>query len=122
MATRPIPFRFTPLNNSGGSEWTHTHPIPTSLIVPPYLQNTPVYQEQFRSTISSIIPQFQSECDAKAGAHCCNCNGTICSSVLTPCSYLHVPNEPFINVFVQPICDAPVCKNAARLIMQEIMN
>jgi hypothetical protein len=122
MSTRPILFRFNALNNEGCAEWTQTYPIPTSLIVPPYLQNTPVYQEQFRTTITSIMPQFQAECDSKAGKHCCNCNGPASTSVLTPCSYLHVPNEPFINVLVQPICATPVCRNAAQLVMNETMN
>ncbi|KAH7089613.1 hypothetical protein FB567DRAFT_547188 [Paraphoma chrysanthemicola] len=122
MATRPTLFRFCASNHEGGAEWESTYPIPSSLFVPGSVQNTPLFKEQFRAALLSIMPQLQPECDSKAGTICVNCNNPSSTSKISPSSYLHVPNEPFIMVFVQPICSEPECSLAAQRIVDVTMD
>jgi hypothetical protein len=122
MTTREILLRFTPLHDKDNTEWTHKHSMPASLITSFQMQNSLEYQQLFRESITSIIPQYQAECDAKAGKVCVGCRGSAHTASLTPCSYLHIPEEPFINVFVQPICGTPQCRTTAAKMMEMTMN
>jgi hypothetical protein len=78
--------------------------------------------ELFRREIGTIVPKYQAECDAKADNSCTNCGGRAITSMLTPCSYLHKSEDPFINILLHPICGLPQCRSATGLLIKETMN
>lgn len=82
----------------------------------------PRIQTALPRTVTPMIPLYQAECDATAGRNCITCRERAITSILSPCSYLHVPNEPFINVLVQPTCGTDMCKKAAEFMIEEMMN
>ncbi|KAF2826141.1 hypothetical protein CC86DRAFT_466925 [Ophiobolus disseminans] len=105
MATREITIHFVPVGNKEVPEWSHTHSVPANLIATAHEASSP----------------YQAECNAKAGKNCINCRGSAGIAALTPCSYLHIMNEPFINVLVHSTCGLTMCIKAAKVMMQEVM-
>jgi hypothetical protein len=122
MTTREISIRFMPLRNPSAPEWEYKQTVPASLCAPADVQSTSAYMELFRRKIGAIIPKYQVECDRKAGDACTNCGGRSITSLLTPCSYLHKSEDPFINVLLHPVCGLPQCRSATGLLIQETMN
>jgi hypothetical protein len=120
MATRQIPIIFIPVSNKRVSEWTHMYTVPASLVATTQEHGSPAYQKLFTDTVMTMIPKFQSECSAKAGAWCNNCGERAGPATVTPCSYLDTP-EPCIRVLVNPTCGQSTCTNAITTTMQKVM-
>jgi len=120
MATREITIRFMTPENKAATGWSHTYTAPAGLVVTSHEASSPAYQQLFRRTMHQLMPQYQAECDAKAGRTCINCRGRTGTAVLTPISYLHL-DPPLIQVLVSPICGLPMCRKAAEVMVQDIM-
>jgi hypothetical protein len=120
MATREITISFMPIRNQRVPEWSYERTVPAGLVDPEEVQNTPAYMELFRKEVGAMIPQFQAECDSKAGQNCTNCRGLARTAMLTPCSYLH-REDPLINILLHPICGLPQCRDATSLLIEETM-
>lgn len=123
MANCEILLRFMVIGFGDGNpkEWTHKRSVPASLVASFPVYNTPAYQQQFREEVTKIVSQYQAECEEKAGKVCVACHGRSASPVITPCSYLHIPEEPFINIIIQPTCNAQECRTAAAKVMEDTM-
>jgi hypothetical protein len=123
MATQEILLRFMVIGfkDKNPKEWTHKHCVPASLVAST-AKNTPAYQQQFREEVTKIVSQYQPECEEKGGKVCVACHGQSCTPVITPCSYLHIPEEPSIIIIIQPTCNAQECRTAAAKVMEETMS
>ncbi|KAF1917896.1 hypothetical protein BDU57DRAFT_180412 [Ampelomyces quisqualis] len=123
MASREILLRFIVIGfgDRNPKEWTHKRSVPASLTASFPAETTLAYQQQFREEATKIVTQYQAECEEKAGKVCVACHGRSATPVITPCSYLHIPEEPFINIIIQPTCNAQECRTAAAKVMEDTM-
>jgi hypothetical protein len=116
--------RFRTLVNSPNFNWTHTRAIPINFVAPTHTLPNTAYRDQFLESMHSILPQDQVECDAKTGAKCISCTqpaGSTESTMLHPRAYLHLANDLFLTVMLQPTCGTKECRSEAQAIIKEDM-
>jgi len=118
MATCPVRFDFhTELQGT----LKYIHNVPRSLIRPDaqVAQRDPEHIKNFVSTIQPIMKEHEAACLAASSPKCQSCGSPTVKILQTPMSWLHVVNNPFVNVFVNPVCNKNECEIRER---QEIQN
>ncbi|KAH8651121.1 hypothetical protein BX600DRAFT_473117 [Xylariales sp. PMI_506] len=67
------------------------------------------------------MAMHHNEAVAMCGPTCIACGGPTAHVVQTPRPYLHLPEDPFVLVTVDPVCSRKVCETHARQIAQKRM-
>ena len=121
MATKPVRFDFHCGKTSEKLKYVHN--LPASLIQADaqLMQNDPTYIKQFFNALQPIMAEHQRECFLKTGDKCENCGGRKVRILQTPMSWLHIVQDPFVNVWVTPICESGQCENQMRQKIQHLM-
>ena len=90
----------------------YVHNIPRSLVTPnaQVMQRDPEYIKNFVAAIRPIMLEHEAACRAASVPKCRSCGSSTVKVLQTPMSWLHIVDEPFINVLVNPVCDKSECK------------
>ena len=75
----------------------------------------------FLSAITPIVKAHEKDCRQVSDAHCGNCGSPTVGILQTPMSFLHHRDEPFVSVFVHPICEKKLCETQTRQKIQNTM-
>ena len=99
------------------------HNIPRSLVTPnaKAMQRDPEYIKNFVATIRPIMQEHEAVCRAASNPKCQSCGSSTVKVLQTPMSWLHIVDEPFINVLVNPVCDKSECEMRTRQQIQDMM-
>lgn len=62
------------------------------------------------STNSADHEAHWKECMLKAGSQCENCGRPMFTILQTPMSWLHIVHDPFVHVWVTPVCGSGQCE------------
>jgi hypothetical protein len=120
MATCPVRFDFyTELQGT----LKHVHNIPRSLVTPnaQVAQSDPEYVKTFVASIQPIMKEHEAECRAASNTDCGSCGSPTVNVLLTPMSWLHIVDEPFVHVLVHPVCNKSICEIQMRQEIQVMM-
>ncbi|PVH91305.1 hypothetical protein DM02DRAFT_734224 [Periconia macrospinosa] len=120
MANRPVRFDFqTDLEGT----LKYVHDIPRSFVTPnaQVMQHDPKYIKNFVAAMQPIMLEHEAACRAASNPKCQNCGSPTAKVLQTPMSWLHLVDEPFINVLVNPVCDKSDCEMRTRQQIQDMM-
>ena len=120
MATCPVRFDFqTDLQGT----LKYIRNIPRSLVTSnaQVTQHDPEYIRNFLAAIRPIMLEHEAACRAASNPKCQNCGSPTVQVLQTPMSWLHIVDEPFINVLVNPVCDKSECEMRTRQEIQDMM-
>ncbi|PVH90184.1 hypothetical protein DM02DRAFT_68156 [Periconia macrospinosa] len=120
MATCPVRFDFrTELQGT----LKYIHNIPRSFVTSnaQVTQHDPEYIKNFVAAIRHIMLEHEAACRAASNPKCQSCGSPTVQVLLTPMSWLHIVDEPFINVLVNPVCDKSDCEMRTRQQIQDMM-
>jgi hypothetical protein len=120
MATCPVRFDFqTELQGT----LKYVHNVPRSLITPnaQVAQQDPEYIKKFVSTIQPIMQEHEAACRTASNPKCQSCGSPTVTVLLTPMSWLHIVDEPYVNVLTNPVCGNKECEIRERQQIQEMM-
>ena len=97
--------------------------MPRSLVTPTAqaAQRDPEYVKNFVNTIQPIMLEHEAACRVASNPKCQSCGSPTVKVLLTPMSWLHVVDEPFVNVFVDPVCNKSECEMQTRKQIQDMM-
>ncbi|KAI9745918.1 MAG: hypothetical protein M1818_000599 [Claussenomyces sp. TS43310] len=120
MATRPVRFEF---HCDSDQKLKFTHHVPRSLVAADAnaQQSDPQYMQTFVATLQPIMQEHQAACRAASSAQCSNCGAPAWTVLQTPMSWLHLVDDPFVNVWVNPVCRKPECEGRTRQKIQDMM-
>ena len=120
MATCPVRFDF---NTELQGKLKFVHNVPRSLVTPTaqVAQHDPEYVKNFVTTIQPIMQEHEVACHAASNPKCQSCGSPTVKVLQTPMSWLHIVDEPFINVLVNPMCDKSECEIRTRQQIQDII-
>lgn len=117
MATRQVRFIFACDLN----KLTYIHNLPRSLVTVDGARNDAGYVSRFVSAIRPIMNEHQAACRAASNPRCENCGLPTVTILQTPMSWLHVVNDPFVNIWVDPVCGRGECETKIRQQIQSMM-
>ncbi|KAL3419865.1 hypothetical protein PVAG01_08363 [Phlyctema vagabunda] len=119
MATRSVRFEFQCLKET----MKFTHNIPSKLVSADAQasQQDPAYIQAFVSAISPIMKEHERECRAASDPQCQGCGAPSQTVLQTPMSWLHIVADPFVSVWVNPVCGKQVCEMKTRQQIQDMM-
>ena len=122
MATRLVRFDFKCENAPDGT-LTFTHNLPSSLVRPEAqaLQGDPGYIQNFTKSLQPIMNQHEAACRAASSSQCHSCGSPTTKVLLTPMSWLHIVEDPFLHVWCNPVCNKGVCETQTRQKIQNMM-
>lgn len=100
---------------------TFVHPVPRSLVTPTGAATNPSFVADFVATLGPIIQQRDAACRAASRKMCQNCGATSTKVLQTPMSWLHNVGDPFVNVWVNPVCNKGECEVEVRREIQDTM-
>jgi hypothetical protein len=120
MATCPVRFEF---NTELQGKLKYVHNVPSSLVTPnaQVAQRDPQYVKNFVAAIQPIMQEHEAACRAASNSKCQSCGSSAVKVLQTPMSWLHIVNEPFVNVWVNPVCNKSKCEMRARQEIQDMM-
>lgn len=97
--------------------------ISRSLVTPnaQVMQHDPDYIKNFVAAIRPIMLEHEAACSAASNPKCQSCGSPTVKVLQTPMSWLHIVDEPFINVLVNPVCDKSECEMRTRQLIQDVM-
>ena len=118
MSTCPVRFEF----HCGEEELKYTHNISRSLVAAgaQVAQDTG-YGNLFVKTLQPIMKEHEAICLATSNSHCENCGSRRTTVLQTPMSWLHKADDPFVVVWVNPVCEKGECESQIRQDMQDMM-
>lgn len=121
MSTRAVRFEFD--CELARDKLNFVHDVPARLVDPDTqtTQNDPRYVQAFVAAIQPILVQHQVACRAASKPACQNCGSPTTTVLQTPMSWLHLTNDPFVRVWVNPVCGKPVCEFKVRQEIQDMM-
>lgn len=82
----------------------------------------PDYMKLFLATLKPILKQHEVVCKDASGPACGICGEATKEILQTPMSWLHHKSDPFIGVWVSPLCSKGACEFAARREITGIMS
>src|SRR5947207_14475902 len=120
MASCPVRFDF---NTELQGELKYVHNVPRSLVTPTAqaAQRDPEYVKNFVNTIQPIMQEHEAACRVASNPKCQSCGSPTVKILLTPMSWLHIVDEPFVSVFVNPVCNKSECEMRTRKQIQDMM-
>ena len=120
MATCPVRFDF---NTELQGKLKYVHNVPRSLVTPTaqVAQHDPEYVKNFVTAIQPIMQEHEVACHAASNPKCQSCGSPTAKVLQTPMSWLHIVDEPFVNVFVNPVCNKSECEMRTRKQIQDMM-
>jgi len=114
MATWPVRFEFY----CGKEELKFIHNVPRSLVN----AGTQVAEaDAFLGTILPIMKMHELACREASDGACGICGSPATTVLQIPASWLHNMEDPFVGVWVNPICGKGECETQTRQEVQEIM-
>lgn len=120
MATCPVRFDF--MTDLLG-KLTFVHNIPRSLVTATASSlHDPKSIEKFVAAIGPILLEHKDICLVASDKRCQSCGMQTTQILQTPMPYLHVTNEPFVNVLVNPVCGKTECEFRTRQDIQDLMS
>ena len=101
----------------------YVHNIPRSFVTPnaQVMQRDLEYIKNFVVAIRPIMLEHEDVCRAASNTKCQSCGSPTVKVLQTPMSWLHIVDEPFINVFVNPVCDKSECEIRTRQQIQDMI-
>jgi len=96
-----------------------THDIPTKLIGA--AKDDPQSQEAFVKVIRPIVFQHYQAALAASQPESEICGAPTKQAALSPVSWLHVAEDPFVTVLANAICNKPACDTKVRQKVQGLM-
>ena len=120
MTTHPVRFEFICENTSNKLKFYHNIPSHLITVESPSLQS-PAYVNSFLNAITPIMKAHEKDCRQASDPHCGNCGSPTDRILQTPMSWLHHLDEPFVLVFVHPVCEKERCETQTRQEIQNIM-
>jgi len=120
MTTRPARIEF----HCDNETLKFTHNIPAQLIQNASAnpsQHDSQYMNTFVNTIKPIINQRYQAVYNASQALCCICEAPKTQVIVTPMSWLHRADDPFIYVMCCPACKKPECDTSVRQNVQILM-
>jgi hypothetical protein len=119
MATCPVRFEFY----CGEEELKYVHSIPRNLVTAGVhaAQKDAGYANLFTNTLQPIIKEHEAACLANSNAFCENCGSPRVTALQTPMSWLWNIEDPFVCIWVNPVCGKGRCETQIRQQVQEIM-
>jgi len=120
MATCPVRFDF---NTELQGKLKYVHNVPRSLVTPTaqVAQRDPEYVKSFVAAIQPIMQEHEAACRAASNSKCQSCGSPAVKVLQTPMSWLHIVDEPFVNVWVNPVCNKSECEMRTRQQIQDMM-
>ncbi|RFU24591.1 hypothetical protein B7463_g11746, partial [Scytalidium lignicola] len=121
MATCPVRFEFHCENAPEKLKFIHN--VPRSFVTSDAqtAQRDPGYANRFATMLQPIMKEHEAACLAASNPRCGNCGSPTMKTVQTPMSWLHIVNDPFVNVWVNPICGKGECEIKTRQQIQSMM-
>jgi hypothetical protein len=119
MATCPVRFTFY----CGEKELNYIHNVPRNLVAVG-AQAAPKdagYASLFVNTLKSIIKEHEAACLANSNVFCENCGSLRVTALQTPMSWLQIVEDPFVAIWVNPVCGKGECEIQVRQQVQEMM-
>jgi hypothetical protein len=117
MATRPVRFEFV----CDLKKFQHTLPLPRTLVRPDGLQQDPEFAKSFVTAITPIIGDKEPACRAASSPQCGICSGPTQKILMTPMSWLHRVDDPFVHIIANPVCGKGGCEVKMRQKIQNMM-
>ncbi|KAI1855370.1 hypothetical protein JX266_000235 [Neoarthrinium moseri] len=115
MATQRVRIEF-----HCGSGLVFHHDVPARIVGANAIG--PGFREAYISAMAPIMKEHQDECLAASQKKCACCETADSKQALmTPCSYLHIPNDPVVHVFVMPVCEKQSCNDQGQADMNAMM-
>ena len=119
MATRPVRFVFY----CGDEELQYTHNLPSSLVsARGQTAQDAGYNNLFVRALEPIMKEHEASCLGMSNGLCGNCGSPRTSVLQTPMSWLHKADDPFVAVWVDPVCGKEKCEIQTRQEVQEVMS
>jgi hypothetical protein len=119
MVTCPVRFEFY----CGDEELKYIHNIPRNLVTigAQAAQKDAGYANLFVNTLQLIIKEHEAVYLANSNAFCENCGSPRVTVLQTPMSWLHIVEDLFVGIWVNPVCGKDECEILMRQQVQEIM-
>lgn len=101
----------------------YVHNIPRSFVTPnaQVMQRDPEYIKNFLAAIRPIMLEHEAAYQVASNPKCQSCGSPTVKVLQTPMSWLHIVDEPFINVLVNPVYDKSECEMRTRQQIQDII-
>lgn len=121
MATCPVRFEFN--CEKAPEKLIFIHDVPRMLVTrtAAEAQNDPKYVETFAEAIRPIMLGHEAQCRALSHPKCRSCGSPTVKVLLTPMSWLHIVDDPFVNVWTNPVCDKAACEMLERQKISDMM-
>ena len=112
MATCPVRFEFY----CGEEELKFIHNVPRSLVTvgAQATRKEAGYGNLFINTLLPIIKEHEAACLTNSNAFCENCGSPRVTALQTPMSWLQNVEDPFVAVWVNPVCGKDKCETEIR--------
>ncbi|KAF2175491.1 hypothetical protein K469DRAFT_610470 [Zopfia rhizophila CBS 207.26] len=119
MTTCPVRFEFY----CGEEELKYVHNVPRNLVTvgAQAAQKDAGYAKLFVNTLQPIIKEHEAVCLSNSNAFCENCGSFRVTALQTPMSWLQNVEDPFVAIWVNPVCGKAECETQIRQQVQEIM-
>lgn len=118
MALCPVRFEFQCEKDT----LKFNHNVPRSLVTAdPQYTHTPQYAEAFIAALQPIMNEREPACRAASSPECGQCHSPTAKILLTPMSWLHNVQDPFVNAWANAVCANPACEAKSRTQIQEMM-
>jgi hypothetical protein len=101
MSRRTVRFEFQCEN----ARLKFNHDIDARLIGPISLNPNHHYQSQFLKAVRPILLEHYAACLNASGPTCSECPRPKREALTTPMGWLHLEDDPFVNVLVSPLCE-----------------
>ncbi|KAH7021704.1 hypothetical protein B0J12DRAFT_393208 [Macrophomina phaseolina] len=100
------------------------HNIPRSLVIADAqaAQDDPGYVNSFVSVLQPITEEHEAACRAASNPLCGNCGSHTAKILYTPMSWLHTVEDPFVSIWVDPVCGKGECEIRTRQQIQGMMS
>jgi hypothetical protein len=119
MAICPVRFEFY----CGEEELKYIHSIPRSLITAGDQDAQDAgYSNLFVRAVEPIMKEHAAACVAASNGLCENCGSPRITALQTPMSWLHKVDDPFVAVWVNPMCGKGKCEIQIRQEVQGMMS
>lgn len=101
----------------------YSHAVPRSLVTAADPRRAPgaTYMKTFLAAIQPILMEHEPACRAASNTQCGECGSPTAKILLTPMSWLHIVNDPFVNVWANPVCANDACEAKTRQKIQDLM-
>jgi MYND finger len=121
MATCPVRFEFH--CELAPEKLKYVHNVPARLVSPTAqaAQADPEYVRTFVAALQPIMQEHEVACRAASNLKCQSCGSPTVKVLQTPMSWMHIIQDPFVNVWVNPICGNAMCEFKVRQEIQDMM-